>query len=80
LRKADRLVWFCGQAKLVVIGGRDMSDLIKRKPLLRLLARESYPSSLQHAAVLAVVAITVLIAIVPFAFAIIAAVAPAGIK
>jgi hypothetical protein len=57
-----------------------MSDLIKRKSLLRLLARESYATSLQHAAALAVVAITVLIAIVPFAFSIIEAVAPAGIK
>jgi hypothetical protein len=38
---------------------------------LRLLARDSYASSWQHAAVLAVVAITALIAIVPFVFAII---------
>jgi hypothetical protein len=38
---------------------------------LRLLARDSYASSLQHAAVLAVVVITALIAIVPFVFAII---------
>jgi hypothetical protein len=39
-----------------------MSGLVKRKP--RLLARESYASSFQHAAVLAVVAITALVAIV----------------
>ena len=48
-----------------------MSDFIKRKPRFRLLARDSYASSWQHAAVLAVIAITALIAIVPFVFAII---------
>jgi len=47
-----------------------MSDFIKRRPL-RLFARDSYASSLQHVAVLAVVVITALIAIVPFVFAII---------
>jgi hypothetical protein len=48
----------------------DMSDFMKRRPF-RLLARGSYASSWQHAAVLAAVAVTALIAIVPFLFAII---------
>lgn len=50
-----------------------MPDRIKLK--LRLLARDSYASSSQHAAVLAVVAVT---AIVPFVFAIINASSPAA--
>jgi hypothetical protein len=48
-----------------------MSDFIKRKLRFRLLARDSYASSWQQVAVLAVVVITALIAIVPFVFAII---------
>jgi hypothetical protein len=48
-----------------------MSDFIKRKPRFRLLAGDSYPSSWQHVPVLVVIAITALIAIVPFVFAII---------
>jgi hypothetical protein len=53
-----------------------MSDFIKRP--LRLLARDNYASSLQHAAVLAVLAFTALIAVVPFVFAIVSAAAPAA--
>jgi len=48
-----------------------MSDFTNRKPRFRLLARDSYASSWQHVAVLVVIAITALIAIVPFVFAII---------
>ncbi len=58
-----------GEQNFLLTGCR-MSDFIKRRPL-RLLARDSYASSLQHAAVLAVVVITALIAIVPFVFAIV---------
>ena len=50
-----------------------MPDRIKLKP--RLLARDSYASSSQHAAVLVVVAVT---AIEPFVFAIINASSPAA--
>ncbi len=49
-------------------GGEQASH---RRRTLRLLARDSYASSWQHVAVLAVVAITALIAIVPFVFAIV---------
>jgi hypothetical protein len=59
-----------GEQKFLLIRCH-MSDFIKRKPRFRLLARDSYASSWQHVAVLAVVAITALIAIVPFVFAII---------
>jgi hypothetical protein len=48
-----------------------MFDFIKRRRTFRLLARDSYASSLHHAAVLVVIVITALIAIVPFVFAII---------
>ena len=46
------------------------SSLTRRRNL-RLLARDSYASSWQHVAVLVVIAITALVAIVPFVFAII---------
>ena len=55
-----------------------MSNLIRSKARLRLLARENYASSWQHAALLVVIAITALIAIVPFVFTIINATAPAA--
>jgi hypothetical protein len=55
-----------------------MSDFIKQGPRFRLLARDSYASSWRHATVLVVVAITALIAIVPFVFAIINSAAPAA--
>ena len=78
LRKSERIRPASQPGEIRSHRVNHMSDLIKRKPRLRLLARESYASSLQHAAVLAVVAITVLIAIVPFVFAIINAAAPAA--
>jgi hypothetical protein len=53
-----------------------MSDLIKRKS--RLLARDSYASSFQHAAVPTVATITALVAIVPFVYAITNASTPAA--
>ena len=57
---------------------KPISELVRRKPRPTLFTRNAEGSSSRYVAVLVVVAVTALIAVVPFAIAIFNAVAPAA--